>query len=111
MSEANAMGILGVFKPRMDRVRGNFPGILLCLTVAAAAQFLAQHYGAPQMLFALLLGIAFHFVTEEGKCGPGVEFTAKKVLRFGVALLGLRLPGRESRHRSRHCLPSATNHW
>jgi len=48
----------------------------LCLTIATAAQFLAQHYGAPQMLFALLLGMAFHFVTEEGKCGAGVEFTS-----------------------------------
>lgn len=91
MNESNALASPDGFKLKMEQVRGHFPGILLCLTVAAAAQFLAQHYGAPQMLFALLLGIAFHFVIEEGKCGPGVEFTAKKVLRFGVALLGLRV--------------------
>lgn len=91
MSDVNAIGIPSPLKTKMICARGNFPGILLCLTIAAAAQFLAQHYGAPQMLFALLLGIAFHFVIEEGKCARGVEFTSKTVLRFGVALLGLRV--------------------
>ncbi|MBO0334732.1 putative sulfate exporter family transporter [Sneathiella sp. CAU 1612] len=70
---------------------GLFPGLLLCLTVAAAARFLSEHYLAPQMLFALLLGMAFHFLAEEGKCVEGVEFSSKTVLRFGVALLGMRL--------------------
>ncbi len=46
------------------------PGLLLSVTVAAAASFLSAHYGAPQMLFALLLGIAFHFLAEDGKCQP-----------------------------------------
>lgn len=71
------------------RERG--PGILISLTIAAAAQFLAQHYGAPQMLFALLLGMAFHFLAEEGPCVTGIEFSSKTLLRFGVALLGLRI--------------------
>lgn len=88
MNDVNAIDTLSVFKSKMIC---NCPGILLCLTIAAAAQFLAQHYGAPQMLFALLLGIAFHFVIEEGKCAPGVAFVATDVLRFGVALLGLRV--------------------
>ena len=43
------------------------------------------------MLMALLLGIAFHFLAEEGRCVPGIEFTAKTVLPFGVALLGVRI--------------------
>ena len=75
----------------MTHLRSHAPGVLLCFTIASAAQFLAEHYGAPQMLFALLLGIAFHFLIEEGKCVAGVEFTAKKILKFGVALLGLRV--------------------
>ncbi len=79
------------FKSGVDWTRTVFPGLLLCITIAAAAQFLAHHYGAPQMLFALLLGIAFHFVTEERKCVAGVDFAAKRVLRFGVALLGMRV--------------------
>ncbi len=67
------------------------PGILICLIIAAAAQFLSGHYGAPQMLFALLLGMAVNFLMEDTKCAAGVEFCAASVLRFGVALLGLRI--------------------
>ncbi|MDB3952787.1 putative sulfate exporter family transporter [Alphaproteobacteria bacterium] len=67
------------------------PGILICVTVAAAAQLLSQHYGAPQMLFALLLGMAFHFLHEEGPCVAGIQYSATTLLRFGVALLGMRI--------------------
>ena len=34
-----------------------FPGALACAVVAAASTFLSQHYGAPVMLFALILGM------------------------------------------------------
>ena len=67
------------------------PGLLVSLVVAVAAQFLSEHYGAPAMLMALLLGIAFHFLAEEGRCVQGIEFTARSVLRIGVALLGARI--------------------
>lgn len=67
------------------------PGFLVSAVVAIAAQFLSEHYGAPAMLMALLLGIAFHFLAEDGKCVPGVEFTSRTVLRAGVALLGARI--------------------
>jgi uncharacterized integral membrane protein (TIGR00698 family) len=67
------------------------PGFLVSLVIAIAAQFLSDHYGAPAMLMALLLGIAFHFLAEEGRCVAGIEFTAKTVLRLGVALLGARI--------------------
>ncbi len=68
-----------------------FPGVLACVVVAAAATFLSQHYGAPVMLFALLLGMAMNFLSSEGPCAPGIGFTARGVLRLGVALLGLRI--------------------
>src|SRR3954452_10515078 len=67
------------------------PGFLVSVVVAVAAQFLSDHYGAPAMLMALLLGIAFHFLAEEGRCVPGIAVSAKGVLRFGVALLGIRI--------------------
>ena len=75
------------------QVRGRelFPGLLACGVVAAAAAFLAQHYGAPVMLFALLLGMAMNFLSAEGRCAPGIEFAARHVLRVGVALLGVRI--------------------
>jgi uncharacterized integral membrane protein (TIGR00698 family) len=67
------------------------PGLLLSATIAAAASFLGSHYGAPVMLFALLLGMAFNFLHAEGACRAGVEFAAKFVLRLGVGLLGIRI--------------------
>lgn len=69
----------------------NGPGFAVSVVVAAAAQFLSEHYGAPAMLMALLLGIAFHFLAEEGRCVPGIGLTSKTVLRIGVALLGARI--------------------
>ena len=68
-----------------------FPGVLACAVVAAASTFLSQHYGAPVMLFALILGMAMNFLSVDGACKPGIEFTARQVLRWGVALLGLRI--------------------
>ncbi|MEJ8810060.1 putative sulfate exporter family transporter [Variovorax ureilyticus] len=73
------------------RSRTLFPGVLACAVVAAASTFLSQHYGAPVMLFALILGMAMNFLSAEGACKPGIEFTARQVLRWGVALLGLRI--------------------
>ncbi|WP_281301358.1 MULTISPECIES: putative sulfate exporter family transporter [unclassified Iodidimonas] len=75
----------------LAQMRSLVPGLVLCFTIAAAANFLSEHYGAPVMLFALLLGMAFHFLAEDGKCLAGIEFTAKRLLRIGVALLGARV--------------------
>ncbi|MFC0482797.1 YeiH family protein [Gellertiella hungarica] len=78
--------------PALSRAIEHYgPGLLVTAAVAMAAQFLAEHYGAPAMLMALLLGIAFHFLSEEGRCVAGIELSAKKVLRVGVALLGMRI--------------------
>ncbi|MGR3415957.1 MAG: YeiH family protein [Pseudooceanicola nanhaiensis] len=63
----------------------------MCLIVAAAARFLSEHYGAPQMLFALLLGMALHFLLEDPRCQPGIDFAARTALRLGVGLLGARI--------------------
>src|SRR5262249_36902032 len=41
--------------------------------------------------FALLIGMAFHFLHEEGRCVAGIEFASRTVLRLGVALLGVRI--------------------
>lgn len=67
------------------------PGLLIAAVLAIAAQFLSDHYGAPAMLMALLLGMALSFLAEEGRCVPGIEFSARSVLRLGVALLGARI--------------------
>lgn len=74
-----------------SRVRELAPGFIVSLIAAAAASFLSEHYGAPVMLFALLLGMALNFLSADGKCKAGIEFTARTVLRIGVALLGMRI--------------------
>ena len=77
--------------PRSEAMRQLVPGVVLCGTVAMAASFLTLHYGAPVMLFALLLGMAFNFVDPAGKFEPGVTFSSKTLLRLGVALLGVKV--------------------
>lgn len=66
-------------------------GAFVAGLIACAASFLSEHYGAPAMLMALLLGIAFHFLYEETECAPGINFASRVILRIGVALLGLRV--------------------
>lgn len=73
------------------RVRALMPGLIACAVVGGAASFLSEHYGAPVMLFALLLGMAMNFLSAEGPCRPGIEFAGREVLRVGIALLGLRI--------------------
>lgn len=75
----------------LNRARTFGPGLSVALVIAAAATFLSEHYSAPVMLYALLLGMAFNFLTEEQRTRPGIEFASKTLLRVGVALLGLRI--------------------
>jgi uncharacterized integral membrane protein (TIGR00698 family) len=57
-----------------------------------AALFLSEHYNAPAMLFALLLGMAVSFLYQnDTPCACGIDFTASTLLRAGVVLLGLRI--------------------
>ncbi len=72
------------------KFRALFPGTVSAITVGLAAKFVSEHYGAPVMLMALLLGMAFTFLAEpDAPTAQGIEFASKKLLRFGVALLGL----------------------
>ena len=73
------------------RAEPYFGGLLLVTVIGVSASFMSEHYGAPVMLFALLIGIAFHFLSEQENCVKGIDFAAKTLLRFGVGLLGLRL--------------------
>jgi uncharacterized integral membrane protein (TIGR00698 family) len=67
------------------------PGILMAFTIAAAARFISEHYGAPAMLFALLLGMAFNFLSADGKCVAGIQLASSQLLKIGVAFLGVRV--------------------
>ncbi|GHF25345.1 UPF0324 membrane protein RB0971 [Kordiimonas sediminis] len=76
----------------MKTIVSNYaPGIIIALTISLAAMFLGEHYEAPTMLFAVLLGMSFSFLRTDEKCAAGLEFAAKTLLKVGVALLGVRL--------------------
>ncbi|WP_299310655.1 putative sulfate exporter family transporter, partial [uncultured Halomonas sp.] len=75
----------------VERFPQVMPGVLICITIALATTFIADHYGGPTLLYALLFGMALHFLSEEGRCVAGIEFSSRTILRFGVALLGVRI--------------------
>lgn len=86
------MGFANVsLRSLQHHIKAIIHGVLVSIVIAIAAQFLAEHYKAPAMLLALLLGMAFHFLAEQTPCMKGIEFSAKTVLRIGVALLGARI--------------------
>lgn len=62
-----------------------YSGVIVAFTIAASATLLSEQYGAPVMLFALLIAIALHFLTEASKCESGMDLAAKSVL----AVIGL----------------------
>jgi len=72
-----------------------YPGLVAVATITLAATFLSQHYATPVMLFALLIGMTFHFLQADKRCAPGINFASKRLLRFGVALLGTRITVQE----------------
>lgn len=67
------------------------PGALICAVIALSATFLSEHYGGPQLLYALLIGLSLHFLSLQESTRIGINFCAKTVLRVGVALLGIRI--------------------
>ena len=74
-----------------DTVRAMMPGLLLSATIALAVRFISDQLGGPAMLYALLFGMAFNFLTEDKRFAAGIYFASRNVLRIGVALLGLRI--------------------
>lgn len=91
MSAAIDAGKPTWFRQNYSRIEIVAPGVVVCIVVAAAAAFLSDHYGAPVMLFALLLGLAMNFLSAQAVCRPGIDLVSKSILRIGVALLGARL--------------------
>lgn len=67
------------------------PGLLVAAVIALASAFVANNYGGPTLLYALLLGMALNHLSGDVTCRPGVDFAARPVLRLGVALLGARI--------------------
>lgn len=75
----------------MQRIATLFPGLAFCAVVGLASAFIADHYGGPTMLYALLIGMTFHHLSADARFAPGIQATSKQILRLGVALLGIRI--------------------
>jgi uncharacterized integral membrane protein (TIGR00698 family) len=76
-------------------VRRLAPGILLSALVAVlavlGAPWVARVITIPAMVLALLIGIALNAVAARPVFQPGLVFCVKTLLRWAVALLGLRI--------------------
>lgn len=72
-------------------VRQRLGGSLLCAVIGLSALFISEHHGGPALLYALLLGLSFHFLSQDARLRPGIDFCGRSVLRVGVALLGARI--------------------
>ena len=77
----------------LDRVRAPLPGLVLCAVAAAAALVAARLLGGiSPLLIAILLGAVVANLAPPGAVfEPGVAVASRRLLRIGVALLGLQL--------------------
>jgi uncharacterized membrane protein YadS len=79
----------------MTWFRSILPGLLLSSLVAvaavAAAPVVAYVVPIPAMVIALLIGIALNPLAQRAIFQPGIVFCLKSLLRWAVALLGLRI--------------------
>lgn len=85
----NGMGVMAVWHPAA--LRRSWPGLSIAIVIALAATSVSNSYGGPQLLYALFFGLAFHFLSLDPTCRPGIDFCSKTVLRSGVALLGAKI--------------------
>ena len=76
-------------------VRHLTPGIVFSGAVAVAAVYAAPLVAVllpiPSMVLALVIGIALHPIATRPTFQPGIMFCVKTLLRWAVALLGLRI--------------------
>lgn len=66
-------------------------GVLVCILIGVAAMAFGNRYDMPNMIVAILLGLALHPLCESRLLKPGINWSAKSLLYAGVALLGLRI--------------------
>lgn len=81
------------------KARGIAPGLLLSLGVAVAAVLAAPalkamtagRFSLPDMVIALVIGIALNGLAQRPLFQPGITYAVKTLLRYAIALLGLRI--------------------
>jgi len=76
-------------------MRSILPGVACAAMISLSAMFLAEHYLAPAVFFALLLGLAVNFLSTIETTRPGLDFAAKDLLRIGIAISGAQITFQE----------------
>lgn len=71
--------------------RDTLPGLCVALSGTLAAGFIADRYGAPLTLMALLTGLALNFLSEDRRLEAGLTFASRTLLRWAIVLTGLRV--------------------
>ena len=82
-------------RPSVAAVVTLAPGVALSAIVAAigyvTAPYVARFLPIPNMVIALVVGIALNPLAARAAVQPGMNFCVKTLLRWAVALLGLRV--------------------
>ena len=82
-------------RPSVAMAAALAPGVALSAVVAAigyvAAPYVARFVPIPNMVIALVVGIALNPLAARPSVQPGMNFCVKTLLRWAVALLGLRV--------------------
>lgn len=69
-------------------LKANASGVILSITLAALAFFLADKFGLNEVLIALILGIIIGNITKiPTSFNAGISFSAGKILEFAIVLL------------------------
>jgi uncharacterized integral membrane protein (TIGR00698 family) len=87
-----AADLYGDIQPaKEERWRDYPPGLLVAVLASLASAYLAEHYGAPLTLMALLVGLALNFLNGDRRLAPGLAFASRTLLRIGIVLVGARV--------------------
>ena len=73
------------------RWRDYVPGLLVAILATLAAASLADRYGAPLTLLALLIGLAMNFLSADRRLTPGLTLASRELLRWAIVLVGARI--------------------
>lgn len=71
--------------------RDYLPGLAVVTMGTLAAGFIADRYGAPLTLMALLIGLALNFLSADARLTAGLAFASRSLLRWGIVLVGVRV--------------------
>ncbi len=77
--------------PTKPKLREYVPGLVVTGLATLAAAYIAERYGAPLTMMALLIGLALNFLSADRRLDPGLALASRTLLRVSIVLLGTRV--------------------